>query len=82
MKKHEKKRVSIICGSMRNSLIIKEQLNSILGEYINFECIDIENSSDSFLGSNLILTSGNKATRIVANSLMDNSEILIMGRTR
>lgn len=76
----KKNRVAIICVNKKNSIAIKGQLDKILGELIDFECYDLKDT-DSFLGSNLFLVSGNKAAKHVSNLIMDNSDILIMRRT-
>ena len=77
----EKNRVSIACINKGNSEIIKEQLDNLLGELIDFECIDCNEEMDLVLGSNLILASGNRAANLVSNILMDNTDMLIIRRT-
>lgn len=77
----KKYRVSIACVNKRNSEIIKEQLDNLLGELIDFECVDCNDNMDLVLGSNLILASGNRAANLISNILMDNTDILIIRRT-
>ena len=76
-----KPRVSIIFISKRNSASIKEQLDKVLGDYIDFECLNYGEEDLSSLGSDLILASGNRAASSITNSVMNKTEILILRRT-
>lgn len=77
----KKYRVSIACLVDKNGRFLRDHLNLILGDYIDFEVVNCNNEIDSILGSNLVLASGNGSAKLISGYLMDNTDIMIIRRT-
>lgn len=74
-------RVAILCINQKTAISVKQQLDDLLGDYLDFEVQFPEQDKRGLLGSDLFLVTGNAAASQMNSLILNNSDLLIIRRT-
>ncbi len=71
----------MVARGQRTSEIIKKQLEDLLGDIIQFDCLSLESGIEDIISADLVLVATRRLAGLISKQLLPETDVLVIKRT-